>query len=94
MMSKTALQSTPCTRNGPGVNLHSTRIERAKYDNRLQNLEGTVVFDKKRTLILRCSVGEFIDKEVMILKISLYELFSPSNNAAVVDLDLFVLHLH
>jgi len=94
MMIKTAVQSTPHTRNILGVNPHSSRIQRAKNNNTLQNLEGTAVSDKKRTLILQCSVGEFIDEEVMILKITLCELFSPSNSAAVGDLGLFVLHLH
>lgn len=48
----------------------------------------------KRTLILQCSVGEFIDKEVVTPQISSYELLSPSNNAAVTELALFVLHLY
>lgn len=49
--------------------------------------------DKKRILILQCSVGEFIDEEVVTPQISLYELLSP-DNAAVVELALFVLCLY
>lgn len=52
------------------------------------------MFDKKRTLILQCSVGEFIDEEVVTPQISLYKLLSPSDNAAVVELALFVLCLY
>lgn len=59
---------------------HQT-IQRAKHDNRSQNSE-EVVSGKKRILILQCSVGEFIDKEVVTSQIS-GELLSPSKAAAV-----------
>lgn len=41
-----------------------------------------MVSGKKRTLILQCSVTEFIDKEVVTSQIS-GELLSPSKAAAV-----------
>lgn len=41
-----------------------------------------MVSGKKRTLILQCSVAEFIDKEVVTSQIS-GELLSPSKAAAV-----------
>lgn len=55
---------------------HQT-IQRAKDDNRSQNLEEEVMSGKKRTLILQCSVGEFIDKEVVTSQISGELLFPP-----------------